>query len=297
MDIKLRMASPVGIAVLASHNGPSDQSDCVNAALDLRLSSRSGARTTAQSDFMQIPIIRGIIDRRILVNYRVDPVVLARVVPPPFRPQILEGYGIAGICLIRLRNIRPRRLPAFTGISSENAAHRIAVVWGEGNSLQRGVYIPRRDSSSILNSLAGGRLFPGAHHRSRFVVRESGGDYSIDVSNPDGTHVAVAGRISTELPAGSAFGTLETASAFFMCGSLGYSATRQAGTYDGLELRSTRWEMTPLDVRHVESSWFADPAIFPPGSVEFDSALLMRGIPHEWHGRGNLVAPTVAACC
>ena len=30
--------------------------------------------------------------------------------------------------------------------------------------------------------------------------------------------------------------------------------------------------------------------MFPAGSVEFDSALLMRGIDHEWHGREPLCA-------
>ncbi len=35
---------------------------------------------------MRIPAIRGVIDRRILVNYRVDPSVLAGLLPEPFRP-------------------------------------------------------------------------------------------------------------------------------------------------------------------------------------------------------------------
>jgi len=39
---------------------------------------------------MQIPVIRGLIDRRILVNYRVDPDVLARFLPPPFRPLLVN---------------------------------------------------------------------------------------------------------------------------------------------------------------------------------------------------------------
>ena len=34
---------------------------------------------------------------------------------------------------------------------------------------------------------------------------------------------------------------------------------------------------------------FEDRALFPPGSVEFDCALLMRGIEHEWQGRGQLL--------
>src|ERR1700683_3947440 len=110
---------------------------------------------------MQIPIIRGLIDRRILVNFRADSDVLARLLPAPFRPKLVNGMGMAGVCLIRLKSIRPRFLPAFLGISSENAAHRIAVEWDEDGETTEGVFIPRRDTSSRLNTLLGGRLFPG----------------------------------------------------------------------------------------------------------------------------------------
>jgi hypothetical protein len=43
------------------------------------------------------------------------------------------------------------------------------------------------------------------------------------------------------------------------------------------------WRVTPLAVSLIESSFFADPRNFPPGSAHFDNALLMRQIPHEWH--------------
>ena len=121
---------------------------------------------------MRIPIMRGTIDRRILVNYRVDPNVLSPILPNPFRPQIVNGYGIAGICLIRLKNIRPQLLPAFAGIGSENAAHRIAVEWEQSDEGHVGVDVPRRDTSSRLNTLAGGRFFPGVHHHARFHSEE-----------------------------------------------------------------------------------------------------------------------------
>ena len=88
---------------------------------------------------MRIPKIRGLIDRRVLVNFRVDPEVLSRVCPSPFRPQIVEGFGIAGICLIRLKHLRPVRFPACLGIASENAAHRIAVQWEANGGTQAGV--------------------------------------------------------------------------------------------------------------------------------------------------------------
>ena len=46
---------------------------------------------------MKIPVVRGIIDRRILVNYRVDPNVLARLLPKPFQPKLANGSGMAGV--------------------------------------------------------------------------------------------------------------------------------------------------------------------------------------------------------
>ena len=115
---------------------------------------------------MRIPIIRGLIDRRVLVNFRVDPEVLARVCPSPFRPQIINGFGIAGICLIRLKHIRPKLLPAFLGLSSENAAHRIAVEWDTDMGMQTGVYVPRRDTSSVLKYAGQRPHFPGSQQSS-----------------------------------------------------------------------------------------------------------------------------------
>ena len=81
---------------------------------------------------MKLPVVRGTIDRRILANYRIDPIVMGAVLPQPFRPKIVNGFGIGGICLIRLKSIRPRYFPFRWGFGSENAAHRIAVEWDVG---------------------------------------------------------------------------------------------------------------------------------------------------------------------
>jgi len=244
---------------------------------------------------MRIPIIRGIIDRRILANYRIDPDVLQRVLPPPFRPKLIKGYGVGGICLIRLKQLRPRWLPIPLGLGSENAAHRIAVEWDGAEGPAEGVYIPRRDTDSRLNVLAGGRVFPGVHHRARFHVAESGDRLSVALTSVDGdTRVAVSGTAAEELSGDSVFDSLGEASAFFESGSLGYSATRTDGRYDGLELQCDAWHVAPMAVEHVHSSFFQDHDRFPAGSARFDCALLMRGIAHEGHGRTELCCPTNA---
>lgn len=244
---------------------------------------------------MRIPVIRGIIDRRILANFRIDPDVMAHVLPPPFRPKLANGHAIGGICLIRLKSVRPRFLPFPWGIRSENAAHRIAVQWEDGGQIHEGVYVPRRDTDSRLNTLAGGTLFPGIHHHATFTVKESINHLSVALESDDGeTRVLASGTVTDHLPDSSVFPSVADASEFFETGSLGYSATQENGRYDGLELRCKNWHVEPLDIDHVESSYFMDESRFPRGSVEFDCALLMRGIDHEWHGRNDLCCPAPA---
>jgi hypothetical protein len=88
---------------------------------------------------------------------------------------------------------------------------------------------------------------------------------------------------ATALSPRSVFATLDEASEFFASDSLGYSPSRAANRFDGLELRPKTWRIEPLVLHHVESSFFDDPSRFPPGSITFDSAFLMHDIEHEWH--------------
>ena len=217
---------------------------------------------------MKIPVIRGLIDRRMLVNWRVEPDVLRRVLPEPFRPKLTADgrWGVAGICLIRLRHVRPRGLPAALGVTSENAAHRVAVCWTDAatGAERQGVYIPRRDTSSRLNALAGGRVFPGVHHHATFDVDETPEHLSVAMRSDDGvTHLSVRAAVADALPAGSAFGSLAEASAFFEGGSLGYSPGMRPGAYDGLELKTFAWSVTPLRVEEATSSLLRRPAPLP----------------------------------
>ncbi len=235
---------------------------------------------------MYIPTLQGTIDRRLLVNYRVDPSCLQKLLPDPFRPKLVRGMGIAGICLIRLKQLRPGIVPAWLGFRSENAAHRIAVEWEEHGTCREGVYIPRRDSSSRFNILVGGRLFPGIHHHAHFQVAESNDAFVIHMTSDDGkTRVSVEAHAAPHLPEDSIFASLEEISSFFEQGSRGYSPTREAGKLDSLELSCFNWKVEPLQVTEVQSSFFEDHQRFPPGSAELDNALLMRAIHHEWYVR------------
>lgn len=224
--------------------------------------------------------IQATIERRILVNYRVDPEVLARLLPTPFRPATVHGHGIAGICLIRLAGVRPAGLPPALGVTSENAAHRIAVEWDTADGPVAGVYIPRRDTSSRLTAVLGGRTFPGWHRRAHFDVYEGDGTYRIRFSSGD-VDVRVSAHRAEAVMAGSVFGSLDEASAFFRCAPLGYAATPAPGVFDGVELATDGWDMAPLHLDEVHSTLF---------DFEPDSAFLMAGIGTTWSARPDLVA-------
>jgi len=240
---------------------------------------------------MNIPAINGIIRRRILLNYRVCPEVARATLPSIFRPKLVGGYAIMGICLIRLEEVRPKRLPKFLGISSENSAHRIAVDWVDQNGDKcEGVYVSRRDTDSRLNSLAGGRLFPGVHHLSSFQVDDDQGSISVRVTTADSPLPLLDLQVveTADFPKSSVFGALTEASTFFESGCIGYSARPDSCRLDGLLLQVEDWQVSSLAISHARSSYFDDRSIFPTAGIELDHALLMRDIPHEWHAQPEM---------
>jgi len=229
---------------------------------------------------MRLPTIHGYIDRRILVNFTADPNDVRKIIPEPFKPKVYKGKAIVGICLIRLKNIKLKGLPDFVGVSSENGAHRIAIEWDEEGETKEGVYIPRRDTSLRLNTILGGRIFPGKHFLAKFNVKEGSGNYHIDFTSSDDTSISIDAKETSQFDPNSIFETLENVSEFFEKGAVGYSPNK--GKYEGLKLQAYTWQVRPLEVQNVHSSFYENEAIFPKGSVQFDNALLMTRVEHEW---------------
>lgn len=233
--------------------------------------------------------IRGVISRRVLLNYRIDPDVLQLAIPAPFRPKLYRGKGIGGVCMIRFKGLRPRFIPSWLGMGSENAAHRVAVEWDEDGKSREGVFIPRRDTNSWFNKTFGGRVFPCIFNRSMFEVDEVGGRVAVRIVRQDGgEEVAFAGRPAERLPGSSLFPPLDEAAGFFSLGATGYSATRREGHYHGMHLKCLTWSIEPMDVEYARSSYFGDVARFPSGTVALDCALLMTDIEHEWRSQPDL---------
>lgn len=221
--------------------------------------------------------IRGRMRRRLLLTYRIEPEVAAGIIPAPFRPQLVDGSAVGGVCMISLTEMRPGWIRPRLGVRTENVAHRFAVEWDDGDRTRTGVYITERHSSSVLPVLGGGRVFPGVQSRARFDVAEGDDRYRIRMDAGD---VRVVADVElTEAWNSSLFPTVEAASDFYRSGAVGWSPGRGGRAAEALQLTSSRWAVAPVRVDAASSSFFDG---LPAGSAALDSALVMLDIPVVW---------------
>ncbi len=176
-------------------------------------------------------------------------------------------------------------MPSIVGTGSHNAAHRIAV----DSSAGEGVYVTRRDTDSWLNTMSGGRLFPGVYAKADFNILVLDDCYSVKIEDKQGALImSISAEVVSKLPEGSVFESTEEVSDFFKTGNIGWSSKEGSDEFDAIELKAVEWSMEPLKVRESYSAYFSDTSKFPEGSVEFDSAMIMRGLKHSWVSRSNL---------
>ena len=229
-------------------------------------------------------------ERRLLINYRIEPGVLQAVLPAPFRPALADGYGVGSICLLRLTGVRLAGwLPVAPRLRLENAAHRIAVLVDTADGPVPSVYVPDRYTSSRLATLTRGLLFPRLR-MARFHVEEQDGNFRIAAESQDGTlRTVVTARIAAEWPTDSVFASVDAASEFLRLAPAGYSATPIPGVFDGVALETAYRDKRPLRVHTVASSYFDNPRLFPPGTVTVDSAFAVTGFA-TWRPLAPLVS-------
>jgi len=239
-------------------------------------------------------IVEGRIERRLLVNLRVDPQALAPVLPEPFRPLLIDGWAIAGMCLIRLTGLRPAAAPGRSGLTTENVAHRLAVEWDGHGERRTGVWIPHRHTSSRLTVALGGRAFPAVHTFADFDVDDQGDAISIAVTRHGTPLVSVSATASDDVTTTSVFRSMAEADTFFQSGSTGVSPTKRHGRSDVVDLSVSNWNLKPLNLVSAHSSIFE--GWWSIGqAAEWDSAFIMRDMACSWHGAEGVDTERVLA--
>jgi len=226
---------------------------------------------------IRMPRFTSTVQHRMLINYRVDPVVARSLVPAGMRPQLVDGSAVAGICHIQQNQLRPAWLKLPVGLRAESSAHRIAVEWDDATGTHSGVYVAERHSSSPLVRLAGGRLVPGVQKRARFRSSVGGDLIHLELDSP-ATKVSADVELTDEFRSELWRDDLHAASEFFRCGSVGWSPSHE-GTLEALQIDTVGWKVVPAIALSVESSYFD---ALPAGSAVVDCVLVLRDVPFDW---------------
>ncbi len=227
--------------------------------------------------------LRAQVRHRLLLSYRVEPSVAQGFVPAPLRPQLVEGFAVAGVCVIALENVRPGWVRPALGLRTTNVAHRIAVEWDEDGRVLSGVYVPHRHSSGAIPALLGGIVFPGAQTRAHVSIEASSERLRATLRHADETMdatVTPSRQFSSAL-----FPTAEAASEFHRRGVTGWSPRRNGRGLESVRLTSEAWSARGARIEEVRSTFFDR---LPAGSAVPDSALVMSDVPFLWRSGADL---------
>jgi hypothetical protein len=232
---------------------------------------------------MKMPKLATTIDRRLFITYRLNPELLKPILPEGLEPDIINGYAVAGICLIRLKNMRPQWFTPELGITVENVAHRIAIKYvddqGETHS---GVYIPERHTSSELAAGVGSAALPGIYKKGSFEVHETDKNFNIHMK---GKELAVDIDASlTENWESQLFDTAEAASNFYRYAPIAISPAPKGHKFETLELATETWAVDKVQVNKLVATFYD---AMPQSEIAFDHALVMRNIRATWGSAKN----------
>lgn len=233
---------------------------------------------------MLVQSFSGVCQRRISLNWCIDPELARRVLPDLFRPALFDGKCIVGIDILKLVEMRPLGFPALINVSMQNATPRIAVEWEEGGGTVTGTYVPFRWSATQLNKvLSSARLFPAKFEHAYFQFEETSGQFRVSViAGKYELHFEASETDNVEVK--SILGSFQEVSNFHRDAKISYTPASETGTFDGLYLKTPAWRSMPLNMKSLSFNYVEK--LFP--GAEFDSALLMRNVKHEWHYIGSM---------
>jgi hypothetical protein len=226
-----------------------------------------------------VRVLDGVLARRLLLHYRVEPELARGLVKPPLAPRIRGGKAVAGVSLIHLEELGPPALRPL-GLELEAMVHWLAV---EGRGAHPGFAILRRDTDSRLVAALGRPLFRAPHHLARFTVEEDPRRIKLRATTAGG-----AGDLEVAVEFGAAFRPTQSfvslADAERFLGGIGAAlAEAEAGSVlEAVRLRQVPQGFEPVRLLGAVASFFEDRDRFPAGGAVLDGALAMRALPLEY---------------
>lgn len=233
-----------------------------------------------------------LIDRRILILYRVSTAALEQVLPAAAEPREVADRALAGIAFRRRRTMRSGWVPAQLG-TSQCATHFVLLRKCRGAGCHPGVVALRHDCSSRWQAWWSSA---GRSHHARFEVADYVDSLELAGDSDDRVmQLRFKAHPARGLPYRSIFRSIPQVTDYLAddLAGLGLLQSRQVA-----EESSGGWahlRLEPLEVAQLESSIFDRWRQASPGLVEFDSAFSLREDQLAWSQEGTLCCHVVPA--
>ncbi len=230
---------------------------------------------------------QGLVESRVMINYKVELSVLRQRLPRPFRPRSVSGYGMAGFDLFRLAPTGLwRRKPSLL------AVHRIEAEADFEGSRLAGAYVLRCDVPPGLRSRAFRAFFPHVMHTARLHWEETeAGQHLLRIGREQEPWIQVRAHEGKRFPFDSVMGELETASNFFAKSQVWFAPRYSHTLFEQRRWAFSPWEVQPLLIDGLEAPYFRKIMRFPKGAYFFDHALLLKNLHYQVTPPVELIAP------
>ena len=215
-----------------------------------------------------------------LVNFSIDPDVLARALPAPLKPSLFADRAWLSVVIAQMSGMRPVGVPAPLGITYNQVVYRAVVRHGDA----RGVHFLRSDTDSRVMSALGNAMSFFAFHHAQIELERLDTVQSVRVRTPDeAADVSARFTPTAALPATSAFPDLATAKAQLVELFDAFHPRPGSPVTDVVSIRRDDWE---LAVVHDEVAHYAlmdGGDVFPQGSAILDSVFAVTDLDYRWN--------------
>jgi hypothetical protein len=219
--------------------------------------------------FSPLLLARRPVRARILAFYHAEPAVLAPRLPAAARARLMHGRALVVLCYTRLGTLGSRLLP-HRGACTNHLAYRVLIERERKGVLRPETWVARRETSSRLGAGLGEHLLGQDHGRATFAIAEEEGTLTLSAASGRGEEFYLRAARACAAESQLFPGGRDVQACLRASGDV-HPADFLAPEADAIDARGDL-APEPLTVFEIRSTFLAEGAAFPAGSVEFDSA-------------------------
>ncbi len=234
----------------------------------------------------------GVLENTVMLNFRTDVEVLKRILPFPFDPRLVDGFGLVSILLFRMKDLYCETNIGWPSLPSDHVLYRISVSFNHGGRRQSGMYILRHEVNTRLPLRQRRRgLFPLAGSPVRWNKNPWKDQFEWTLKSGSRTKLQVKARPGRSFSGGSLFQNLEEAADFFSHERFVLAPRYQQSIFSSTHFLPLSWEVKPLQVLRLKTDFKQLANLFPSDRIFYDSGLMWPQMPCKWQKSGDIIVP------